>query len=254
MQFAFKIFQHSLGASSSKGLGKNSINQLKAFMRTLIQRMMLLSLLVSGTVVHAQQPMKTGNPLPKLSDTGNPIADEKAYLAAKEKWLQEQVGTDKAVSPATEDYAGSVVIDDWGKSKSESSSSKAFQPISEWKLVDIKGVALKGESVSDDALQAETESIQKDFPVGNSFYSRCANGTIRLLVPDRMDAFARESRNGQQLTWEFVDGKCEGCTKTLHATVVSESESRLTFVLSSEDEGAKVAHQFTFEKLNTQSK
>mgnify|MGYP007080334548 CR=1 FL=1 len=94
--------------------------------------------------------------------------------------------------------------------------------------------------------KAETESIQKSFPLDKTELQLGANRQIQLFQADKMDLRGVEKRNGAAIEWLFENKECESCAKTLFLDLERETASELIYLQKGEDQDAKFSYRFTF--------
>lgn len=206
-----------------------------------------MSLLAVGPVLLAQQPANSPKGMPEPRNTGNVAEDEKAYLAEKTRWIQEnpeeyrKMGGDPNIVIAPKKVQP---IED------ESVALPDFQGIESYQLVSFVAVkkGAKGTSQAETLNgQAGTKSDWVDAKMKLQFGVAPA---IRLYADGRFDYRAVMTKNGTAVEWFFEDKECNSCSKTIFLQELSNTGGKIIYEMEDEDEASEMAFRLTFNKIN----
>lgn len=207
----------------------------------------IMMALTGNSLLGQSVSQKPGN-FPREVSTGNPEADQKANIEAKNKWIKENPEAYRAMGGNPDEVLHPAK--EVGPEKAVAPVYPAFSANEYWQLVSLEAVPVSGMEVSPEQLAAETKYAQQDFPLKTTQLQKGEKGKIRIIADKGKEFRATEALNGSQAEWLFVKEGCASCTKTLFLSVKKEA-GKLIYNMNSEDEGAKVFYRFTFTPTTT---
>lgn len=187
--------------------------------------------------------------MPEVIHTGNVAEDEKAYLAAKTRWIQENPEEYRKMGGDVES-----VLKSPNEPIAKATAFKegpAFKSQYSYTLKKAEAVPAAGSKASASDLAQETIGLQKEFPANATQLQVNAQGGIRILIAGKTDLRGVETKVGKNVEWSFKNESCEACSKVLKLTIEETSAEGITYLMQSEDEGAAMAYKFTFQLTPT---
>ena len=160
-------------------------------MRSFIRSFMFMSLLAVGPVLLAQQPANSPKGMPEPRNTGNVAEDEKAYLAEKTRWIQENPEEYRKMGGDVESVIASTAPKE-DPAKNAFTEGPAFAVQSTFILLESKVVLVAGGKASPTEIANEQSAVENNLPIGAAKLQKGASGAIRLYVPGDFDMRATE--------------------------------------------------------------
>lgn len=187
---------------------------------------------------------------PRIVATGNIAADEAAHIKAKNEWIKNYPQEYQKMGGNPNDASGIPNNEQAiAPPKVASIVLPPFEAQKKYKLIRYEVLAANGSQPTDAQIEEETQKLENDFIGYGTELQIADNHQIRLYEPNKLDLRAIETINDKDITWFFDNKECETCAKTIYLTIEKQSDTIISYIMQSEDEGALFAYRISFQLI-----